>query len=259
MIGYLEWSREEFEKRIHGAYAPSSVSQIQARETDIRALSELTLALDKKEAILIELKAVNDSLISHKNETTDMKLSGIAGPISSVDSISLNKQLPSNVVELVNNSRFETHKLVHTAFQMCTEWKYPPSDMSAMVQMHRVEKMVSYGEHKNVVAGNLSAHKRCPLYLPNTMKTLLSEGTISSLVDIASVTGKRLGRSGFTPDNDPPTETPISDSVDGAKFKDKVIKHSPIISFISKWHKTAIYSIDDKGFKQIKDYIITRT
>lgn len=158
----------------HATYAPPSVSQIQARETDIRALSELTLALDKKEAILTELKAVNDGLISHKNETgTDMKVSesfkkeyalvllqlkeasdqvtaallnlrqrnthpsnplppwpklqtsssGIAGPISSVDNFSLNNQLPSNVVELVNNSRFEAHKLVHTAFQAMSKIK----------------------------------------------------------------------------------------------------------------------------------------
>lgn len=61
----------------HAAYAPSSsVSQIQARETDIRALAELTRALDKKEAILTELKLVNDGLTSHKNETgNDMNVS----------------------------------------------------------------------------------------------------------------------------------------------------------------------------------------
>ncbi|KAL7584291.1 hypothetical protein Lser_V15G44887 [Lactuca serriola] len=47
----------------------AAASQIQARETDIHALSELTRALDKKEAILKELKLVNDSLSSHKNET----------------------------------------------------------------------------------------------------------------------------------------------------------------------------------------------
>ncbi|GKE21045.1 ALWAYS EARLY 3-like protein isoform X4, partial [Tanacetum coccineum] len=49
--------------------------------------------------------------------------SGIAGPISSVDNFSLNNQLPSNVVELVNNSRFEAHKLVHTAFQAMSKIK----------------------------------------------------------------------------------------------------------------------------------------
>ncbi|KAI3752472.1 hypothetical protein L2E82_24505 [Cichorium intybus] len=53
----------------HAAYPPTSASQIQARETDIHALSELTRALDKKEAILKELKLVNDGLTSHKNET----------------------------------------------------------------------------------------------------------------------------------------------------------------------------------------------
>ncbi|KAL7616985.1 hypothetical protein Lser_V15G03504 [Lactuca serriola] len=45
----------------------AAASQIQARETNIHALS-LSLP-DKKEAILKELKLVNDSLSSHKNET----------------------------------------------------------------------------------------------------------------------------------------------------------------------------------------------
>ncbi|XP_071726393.1 protein ALWAYS EARLY 3-like isoform X2 [Rutidosis leptorrhynchoides] len=157
---------------IHNGSAPvkaaENVSQIQSRETDIRALSELTRTLDKKEAILAELKLVNDGLISHKNETgVDMKLSesfkkeyalvlmqlkeasdqvtsallnlrqrntypgnplppwqklqssssGFVGPISSADNSSSNNQLPSNVVETVNNSRLEVHKLVHTATQ----------------------------------------------------------------------------------------------------------------------------------------------
>ncbi|XP_071696866.1 protein ALWAYS EARLY 3-like isoform X2 [Rutidosis leptorrhynchoides] len=148
-----------------------SVSQIQSRETDIRALSELTRALDKKEAILAELKLVNDGLMTHKNETgVDMKLSesfkkeyalilmqlkeasdqvtsallnlrqrntypgnplppwqklqsGIVGPISSADNSSSNHQLPSNVVEIVNNSRLEAHKLVHTAMQAVSKIK----------------------------------------------------------------------------------------------------------------------------------------
>ncbi|XP_011620753.1 protein ALWAYS EARLY 3 isoform X1 [Amborella trichopoda] len=39
---------------------PSSLSQIQAREADIKALAELTRALDKKEAILIELRHMNN-------------------------------------------------------------------------------------------------------------------------------------------------------------------------------------------------------
>lgn len=158
----------------HAAYDPGSVSQIQSRETDIRALSDLTRALDKKEAILTELKLVNDGLMSHKNETgSDMKLSesfkkeyalvllqlkeasdqvtsallnlrqrntypgnplppwqklqssssGIVGPMSSSDNSPSNNQLQSNVVEIVNNSRLEAHKLVHTAMQAMSKIK----------------------------------------------------------------------------------------------------------------------------------------
>ncbi|KAL8205923.1 hypothetical protein R6Q57_009474 [Mikania cordata] len=158
----------------HATYAPPAVSQVQARETDIRALAELTCALDKKEAILTELKFVNDGLMSHKNETgMDMKVSesfrkeyamvllqlkeasdqvtcalvnlrqhntypgnslppwhkvkssstGIASPIKSVENFPLDNQLASNVIEIVNNSRLEAHKLVHTAMQAMSTMK----------------------------------------------------------------------------------------------------------------------------------------
>lgn len=52
----------------YAAYSqPFSVAQIHARETDIHALSELTRALDKKEAKLMELKLVNDNLLKNKD------------------------------------------------------------------------------------------------------------------------------------------------------------------------------------------------
>ncbi|KAI7750261.1 hypothetical protein M8C21_015970 [Ambrosia artemisiifolia] len=150
----------------HAAYAPS-VSQIQSRETDIRALSELTRALDKKEAILTELKLVNDGLMRHKNETgTEMKVSesfkkeyamvtsallnlrqrnthpgnclppwqklqpssvGIVGPMSSVDNFPSNNQLASNVVKIMNSSRLEAQKLVHPAMQALSKIKVEQS------------------------------------------------------------------------------------------------------------------------------------
>nr|XP_043621779.1 protein ALWAYS EARLY 3-like isoform X2 [Erigeron canadensis] len=137
----------------HATYAPpGSVSQMQSRETDIRALSELTRALDKKEAILTELKLVNDGLMSHKNETgIDLKVtsalvnlrqrntylgnplppsqkpqsssSDIVSPAGPADNAPSNNQLASNVVEIVNNSRLEAHKLVHTAMQAMSKIK----------------------------------------------------------------------------------------------------------------------------------------
>ncbi|CAA6661334.1 unnamed protein product [Spirodela intermedia] len=41
---------------------PCTLAQIQAREADIRALAELTRALDKKEALLIELRNMNEEV-----------------------------------------------------------------------------------------------------------------------------------------------------------------------------------------------------
>lgn len=48
---------------------PYTFAQIQAREADIKALSELNRALDKKEALVLELKHMNEEVESkHKNE-----------------------------------------------------------------------------------------------------------------------------------------------------------------------------------------------
>ncbi|KAL4556296.1 hypothetical protein LXL04_038943 [Taraxacum kok-saghyz] len=141
---------------------PTTASQIQARETDIHALSELTRALDKKEAILKELKLVNDGLTSQKNETgVSMKVSesfkkeyamvalalanlrrrntypgGLPLPLqnphpNSVDPTtsnsnhlpSNNHQLPPNVIEIMKSSRHEANKLVHTALQAISKTK----------------------------------------------------------------------------------------------------------------------------------------
>ena len=41
------------------------------------------------------------------------------------------------------------------------------------IYMYRLEKMMPHGEHKNVVAGTLRAHKRCPPYLLSEVKILL--------------------------------------------------------------------------------------
>ncbi|KAK9161497.1 hypothetical protein Syun_007838 [Stephania yunnanensis] len=47
---------------------PCTLAQIQAREADIRALSELTRALDKKEALLLELKHLNDEVLENQKD-----------------------------------------------------------------------------------------------------------------------------------------------------------------------------------------------
>ncbi|XP_043707298.1 protein ALWAYS EARLY 2-like isoform X2 [Telopea speciosissima] len=48
---------------------PCTLPQIQAREADIRALSELTRALDKKEALLLELRHMNDEVQGNEKDT----------------------------------------------------------------------------------------------------------------------------------------------------------------------------------------------
>jgi hypothetical protein len=47
---------------------PSSIGQIQAREADVQALSELTRALDKKELVLRELKCMNDEVVESQKD-----------------------------------------------------------------------------------------------------------------------------------------------------------------------------------------------
>ncbi|XP_010243547.1 PREDICTED: protein ALWAYS EARLY 3-like isoform X2 [Nelumbo nucifera] len=47
---------------------PCTLAQIQAKEADIRALSELTRALDKKEALLLELTHMNDEVLENQKD-----------------------------------------------------------------------------------------------------------------------------------------------------------------------------------------------
>ncbi|KAK9265918.1 hypothetical protein L1049_012597 [Liquidambar formosana] len=47
---------------------PCMAAQIQAREADIRALSDLTHALDKKEALLMELRHSNNDILENRND-----------------------------------------------------------------------------------------------------------------------------------------------------------------------------------------------
>ncbi|XP_076921903.1 protein ALWAYS EARLY 3-like [Bidens hawaiensis] len=186
----------------HGTYAPS-VSQVQARETDIQALAELTRALDKKEAILTELKFVNNGLMSHRNSTgVDMKVSESFrkeyamvllqlkeasdqvtcallnmrqqntypanplppwhkpqfNPINPTDNIPLDNQLPSNVIETVNNSRLEAQKLVNIAMQAISKLKV---DQDFHLRIATV--LESLGVRKNPTEYGSSTIRPCPL------------------------------------------------------------------------------------------------
>lgn len=47
---------------------PCTLAQIQAREADIRALAELSRVLDKKEALVLELKYMNDEVLENQKD-----------------------------------------------------------------------------------------------------------------------------------------------------------------------------------------------
>ncbi|XP_042050498.1 protein ALWAYS EARLY 3-like isoform X2 [Salvia splendens] len=47
---------------------PGTLAQIQAKETDIQALAQLTRALDKKEAIVLELRRMNDDVVQSRKD-----------------------------------------------------------------------------------------------------------------------------------------------------------------------------------------------
>ncbi|EXB74814.1 hypothetical protein L484_023558 [Morus notabilis] len=55
-------------KHLKIASEPPSVSQIRAKEADVQAVSELTRALDKKEAVVFELKRMNDEIFEKQKD-----------------------------------------------------------------------------------------------------------------------------------------------------------------------------------------------
>ncbi|KAL6532247.1 hypothetical protein OROGR_014217 [Orobanche gracilis] len=67
----------------------TALAQLHAREADIQALAELTCALDKKEAIVLELKRMNDDVSENQD-----------GDISLKDSGSFKKQYAAVLIQL---------------------------------------------------------------------------------------------------------------------------------------------------------------
>ncbi|GKD73609.1 hypothetical protein Tco_1331891 [Tanacetum coccineum] len=47
---------------------PRTLTHIQAKEADIEAIDELTCALDKKEALVFELRRMNDDVLENVGE-----------------------------------------------------------------------------------------------------------------------------------------------------------------------------------------------
>lgn len=57
----------DFASNHHAAYTmPGTLAQIQAKELDVEAIAELTRALDKKEAVVFELRRMNDDVLENQ-------------------------------------------------------------------------------------------------------------------------------------------------------------------------------------------------
>lgn len=139
---------------------PSMLPQNHAKEADIRALTELTRALDKKEALLMELRSTNNDIVENQNEG-DCSLkdsepfkkhyamvssallnlrqrntypgntlhpwlkppsnSSLNGSLTSCyDNSFISQESGSSVVEIVNGSRLRARTMVDAAIQAFT-------------------------------------------------------------------------------------------------------------------------------------------
>ncbi|XP_059437111.1 protein ALWAYS EARLY 2-like isoform X2 [Corylus avellana] len=143
-----------------GISQPCVLAQNQAREADIRTISELTRALDKKEVVLTELRGMNNDMVENQNDggrslkysepsrtqiaTVSSALlhmrqrntypadtlppwlkppanSSVHGGLTNcLDNSSISQESGSNVVEIVKGSRLKAHTMVDAAIQAFT-------------------------------------------------------------------------------------------------------------------------------------------
>ncbi|KVH89870.1 DIRP-like protein [Cynara cardunculus var. scolymus] len=81
----------DFASNHHAAYTmPGTLAQIQAKELDVEAIAELTRALDKKEAVVFELRRMNDDVLENQTD----------GDFSLQDSDAFKKQYAAVLVQL---------------------------------------------------------------------------------------------------------------------------------------------------------------
>ncbi|PIN18023.1 Retinoblastoma pathway protein LIN-9/chromatin-associated protein Aly [Handroanthus impetiginosus] len=96
---------------------PSALAPIQAKEADIQALAELTRALDKKEAIVLELRRMNDDVLENQNDCS----------IPLKDSESFKKQYAAVLIQL-NEANEQVSSALHSLRERNTyQGKCPPA------------------------------------------------------------------------------------------------------------------------------------
>ncbi|MBA0647714.1 hypothetical protein Goklo_015550, partial [Gossypium klotzschianum] len=132
---------------------PSAVSLVQAREADVEALSQLTRALDKKEAIVSELRRMNDEVLENQK----------GGDNYIKDSDSFKKQYAAVLLQLneVNEQAWDANKpscfistlLQRNTYQGTSSGKLlkpsgkigeQGSQLSSFDAMHQVQESVSH-------------------------------------------------------------------------------------------------------------------
>ncbi|XP_068658767.1 protein ALWAYS EARLY 3-like isoform X2 [Aristolochia californica] len=70
----------------HAAYGPCSMAQIQAREADIRALTDVARALDKKEALLKEIRNLHEEVsLNQKDESFRIQYAQVVTQLKNAD------------------------------------------------------------------------------------------------------------------------------------------------------------------------------
>ncbi|KAE8679289.1 DIRP,Myb-like DNA-binding domain, putative isoform 2 [Hibiscus syriacus] len=84
---------------------PLTMAHIQGREADIQVMSELNRALDKKEAILMELRKTNDDILENRNGGSCLKGSElfkkhIATVSSALHNLTQHNSYPANPISL---------------------------------------------------------------------------------------------------------------------------------------------------------------
>ncbi|KAL4592913.1 hypothetical protein LXL04_005920 [Taraxacum kok-saghyz] len=90
--GYTNDVKSDLQSRNGNGNGPHILSKVQAQEADVEAIAELTRALDKKEAVVYELRRMNDDVL--ENQRTDN------GDFPLQDSDAFRKQYAAVLVQL---------------------------------------------------------------------------------------------------------------------------------------------------------------
>ncbi|KAJ6305881.1 hypothetical protein OIU78_021249 [Salix suchowensis] len=109
-----------------GAFShPSRVSHIELKEYDIRALSELNHALDKKaSSALLNLRQLNTYPGNNVRAWLKPPVNScFSGMLRSHDSSCVSQDSGSDVLEIVRGSRLKAHAMVDTAVQAISSMK----------------------------------------------------------------------------------------------------------------------------------------